>query len=63
MPKKSFFDEPRDKIAPMRRNNGDAVSQHAEDHDKAFVEWRSAMHLLPTITEECADDVGTWSAV
>src|SRR6202171_1701174 len=44
--KKSFLDEPRDMIAAMRRNNGDAVFQHVEDDDKAFVEWRSAMHSV-----------------
>jgi hypothetical protein len=38
MPKKSFLDEPRDMIASMRRNNGDAVFQHLEDDDKAFAE-------------------------
>ena len=61
--KKSFLDEPRDMIAAMRRNNGDAVFQHVEDDDKAFVEWRSAMHSVPTIRAERSDDVGTWSAV
>jgi hypothetical protein len=58
MPKKYFLDEPRDMIASMRRNNGDAIFQHLEDDDKAFVEWRSAMHSVPTTTAECSDDVG-----
>jgi hypothetical protein len=29
----------------MRRNDGDAVSQHAEDFGKAFAGWRAAMRF------------------
>jgi hypothetical protein len=38
MPKNLSSTNRNHKIAPLRRNNGDAFSQHAEDDDKAFVE-------------------------
>jgi hypothetical protein len=56
--KKSFLDEPRDMIASMRRNNGDAAFIMSNDDNEVFVEWRAAMRSFPAIAEKR----GIWSA-
>jgi hypothetical protein len=49
MSKRFFLNERCDQIALLRRNDGDVVSQHAQDVGKVFVGWRAAMHLLAKI--------------
>jgi hypothetical protein len=50
--KEFFLDEWRQEIASLRRNNGDAVSQHDERDEKPFAEWRAAMQCIAK--ESCA---------
>jgi hypothetical protein len=45
MSKEFFLDERRDEIALMRRNDGDAVAQHAQSDDEVFGRWRAAMRF------------------
>jgi uncharacterized CHY-type Zn-finger protein len=52
MSKKYLTDEQNYKIALMRRNDGDAVSQHAAHVGKAFACRRAAMQLSQHIARE-----------
>src|SRR5258706_5707629 len=46
-------------IASMRRNNGDAVSQHGGETIKAFVKWRAAMHVFLKSQAKRTDQVAS----
>jgi hypothetical protein len=52
MSEKYFLDEKSNETVIMRRNDGDAVSHHAEDVGNTFERMRAAMRFSQLVAQE-----------